>query len=294
MIDSSWIVEIRTDFLTTIFKLFPFFASDYFYITITALGYWLNPSALLFRSLGFLIPFCTLLNCLLKNLFKISRPDISLHLISVYDPFGFPSGDVQVATTFWLAIFLSLKNSPFKYLCLLPIIGIGLSRVYLGVHSIYDVIGGLIFGFCVLHIWKTYLERALLVEVFQHSCKKFWFLLAIIIPLYTIVSQSLPWPPMIPMAIGALIGFGLSLRWIANQAVGLQHKISIPTALISLAILIGIAKFIPTVKINIFIFYCSIILKYSFLVFGIFVLIPSTISKITRSNKIDILDFFRN
>ncbi|WP_375358897.1 phosphatase PAP2 family protein [Candidatus Tisiphia endosymbiont of Neophilaenus lineatus] len=53
---------------------------------------------------------------------------------------GFPSGDIQVATTFWLAIFLSLKNSPFKYLCLLPIIGIGLSRVYLGVHSIYDVI----------------------------------------------------------------------------------------------------------------------------------------------------------
>jgi hypothetical protein len=94
---------------------------------------------------------------------------------------------------------------------------------------------------------------------------------------------------MIPMAIGALIGFGLSLRWIENQAVGLQHKISIPTALISLAILIGIAKFIPTLKINIFIFYCSIILKYSVLVFGIFVLIPSTISKITRSNKIDIL-----
>ncbi|MFK7973611.1 MAG: hypothetical protein AB8B66_01925 [Rickettsiaceae bacterium] len=68
MMDYSWVVEIRTDFLTTIFKFFPFFASDYFYITVIALGYWLSPSTLLFRSLGFLIPFSTLINCLLKNL----------------------------------------------------------------------------------------------------------------------------------------------------------------------------------------------------------------------------------
>lgn len=281
MISNGWIIEIRTDFLTTIFKFFPFFASSYFYITIIAIGYWLNPSRLLFRSLGFLIPCSTIMNCLLKNLFKIPRPDISLHLTSVFDPFGFPSGDVQVATVFWIAIFLDFKNNYFRYLCLLPIIIISFSRIYLGVHSIYDVIGGLVFGCCILYIWIKYLEQKLFVEPFRRSYKNFLLLFTIITLLYIIISQSLPWPPMVPMSIGALIGFGISLRWIGNQAPMLQKKVNIPTALISLTILIIIEKSMPMLKFNKFAFFCSIIVKYSILVSGIFVLIPGLISNYT-------------
>jgi membrane-associated phospholipid phosphatase len=280
MFDSSWILSVRTDFLTDIFKLFPFFASVYFYIAIIALGYWLNPSKLLFRSLAFLVPFSALLNCLLKNLFRIPRPDISLHLVPVFDPFGFPSGDVQVATVFWGTIFISSKNSELKYLFLLPIVGIAISRVYLGVHSIYDVIGGLFFGFCVLYTWKKYIEEKLITKGFPSSYKKFWVLFLIIVLLYMVLSIGVKWPSMVPMSIGALIGFGLSLNWIDANI--LRHKMSVLMALISLIAIIVMAKFFPVIRSNQLLFFCSLIVEYAVIIFGVLILIPSIVFKVSK------------
>ncbi len=42
-INPEWILNFRSEMLTSWFKIFPFFASDYFYITIIAIAYWLNP-----------------------------------------------------------------------------------------------------------------------------------------------------------------------------------------------------------------------------------------------------------
>ncbi|WP_238375397.1 phosphatase PAP2 family protein [Rickettsia massiliae] len=54
--------------------------------------------------------------------------------------FGFSSGDVQVATIFFMIIFLSFNLKTLKIISITMIINIMLSRLYLGVHSIYDVI----------------------------------------------------------------------------------------------------------------------------------------------------------
>ena len=96
------IISFRNPELTFLFKIFPFFASEPFYIGVIALGYWLALNASVFWRLGFLIPFSTVVNGILKNVFLLERPDTSLHLVHVIDKsLGFPSGDVHVATVLW-------------------------------------------------------------------------------------------------------------------------------------------------------------------------------------------------
>jgi hypothetical protein len=280
ILEHRWVLAFRTDFLTAIFKLFPFLASDYFYIAVIAIGYWLNPSSLMFRSLGFLVPFATLINCLLKNIFRISRPDGSLHLVPVLDYFGFPSGDVQVAVVFWIIIFLNLKSMKWRYLCLLPVIGIAISRVYLGVHSIYDVIGGFGFGSCTIYVWRKYLEIELSLDHPSNEYKKLWGLSAITILLYLLASQGLYKPHVVAVAIGALIGFCASLPSLGKQTK--MQSMHFFTAIICLVIVVAIVKLAPIIKINEWSIFFSLALKYSIVVFSIFVLIPKIAVRLDR------------
>ena len=142
-----------------------------------------------------------------------------LHLLSIpaSDPFGFPSGDTQVATVFWLTIFLSLKDnySKLRYLCLIPIVVIGFSRIYLGVHSVYDVIGGWFFGILIVYLWKKFLEPRLFLVSYKNSCKSFWFIFISVLVLYSVFLSRWGWnfvAPEVPVVISVLVVFGLFLK----------------------------------------------------------------------------------
>lgn len=123
---NDWIINSRTDSLSAIFRFFPIFASEYFYISIIALFCWMRPGSNISKSLGFLVPYSTLINCTLKNIFQITRPDLSLHLVQVYDPFGLPSGDVQVSTVFWTFLCMNLNKFWLNILAIFIILGVAI------------------------------------------------------------------------------------------------------------------------------------------------------------------------
>src|ERR1044071_3402503 len=183
-LDNYWVENIRNEFLNEIFKIFPYFASDAFYIIIIATCYWRSNNKKLFIDLGFLVCISTLINITLKNTFSLPRPPQILHLVPYHDDFGFPSGDVQVSLVFWGWIYMATNIKMLRVFAICLVAGISLSRVYLGVHSILDVIGGLFFGTCILYSYNTDYMRNISNLWLNKYLKSYWYIVTIVFLIY--------------------------------------------------------------------------------------------------------------
>lgn len=105
--------------------------------------------------------FVLFVNLITKYSFQRDRPPLKLIPESGY---SFPSGHTMCATSFYALLFyLMYKNTNNKllkviYICTFIIIVfiIGFTRIYLNVHYLSDVIGGIILGLlCVLIFIKV-------------------------------------------------------------------------------------------------------------------------------------------
>ena len=97
---------------------------------------------------------------ILKNIFKIPRPFISnpnIHALISETGYGFPSGH---ATTFMaLAVALFLINRRAGMIAGAAAILIGLGRIFAGVHSPLDILGGYVLGTLFAYIIYSVYRR---------------------------------------------------------------------------------------------------------------------------------------
>ena len=106
---------------------------------------------------------------LLKLLFRQPRPENAVNPFN-FDKFGFPSAHTLSYTAFWCyIIYLCFKlvvvplyiRIPLVLISIYFIALVGISRVYLGYHYIWDVAGGYLFGF-LYFLLVLMLEKKLL------------------------------------------------------------------------------------------------------------------------------------
>lgn len=111
----------------------------------------------------------TTINQLLKQI--ISRPRPEYGLIEE-GGFSFPSGHSMVSFAFYgfliYLLFIKMRNKRKKtilisLLCILIVL-IGVSRIYLGVHYISDVLGGFSISLVYLLIYTSFTNKILLKE----------------------------------------------------------------------------------------------------------------------------------
>lgn len=145
----KYIQQFSNPFLDVFFQLVTMMGEDVFFIFVTAVIYWCVD-----KDLGYKIGFITLtsasINLGIKEFLKVPRPigqpgirSLRIHTAGGY---SFPSGHTQNTTTLWTFFMSNFRRGWVYTVGILSIMLVGLSRLYLGVHTPADVVGGIIIG----------------------------------------------------------------------------------------------------------------------------------------------------
>lgn len=217
MVDPSWVLGIRTPFLNWIFITFSHYFNFYTYMYVITLGYWIYPKNKVFVNLGFLFPFTVVLNSMIKGLAHMPRPDENLHLIKAFGVYGFPSGDAMLTSLVWFTIFIALRGTAWRYLCFLPILLTAFSRVYLGIHTINDVTGGVFLGILVSYLFHTNAIQSYVKSWYKGQTLSYWVTSVILFVLYMGVYRDQYFDPFIFSFAGMVIGYGVAAPRITER-----------------------------------------------------------------------------
>lgn len=155
----------NNNLLTSFFKFISFICSPKFMIIINAVLFIYIMLNKKYRLL--IITLSSILSVIVNNLVKIivrrERPNF-LRLV-VESSYSFPSGHAMISVLFFGSIIYLINKSNIKYrktITLLLIIFIALvciSRIYLGVHYLTDVVGGVLMAIFIELILIDILER---------------------------------------------------------------------------------------------------------------------------------------
>lgn len=159
--------DVRSDGLTVIAKAVTFLGNWQSIVILCLILLIAKPTRVKYGipvSAGAL--FVTILNRLIKIAVERPRPDQLHHLIEE-SGFSFASGHaISSMFVFGMLIYLVRKNfrnraaaNVLTVILLIPAFGIGLSRVYLGVHYPTDVLAGWCLGFAVIAVTAEVTER---------------------------------------------------------------------------------------------------------------------------------------
>ena len=203
--DISWVLNLRSPILTPIFEFLTWLGYRKFLFMFIAFTCWCFDRKV-FGPLVVIVFFSALINAWLKDFFQDPRPDPILNT----DPwlehsasFGFPSGHTQIAVVIWLYIAMNVKNIIAKMIAIIFLFGVPLSRLYLGVHDVGDILGGIFFGILTLVISSILLKK-IKSENFKLSLITQFIILIIIFLLF-----YLSWPSeegaIIVSSIGGLV-----------------------------------------------------------------------------------------
>ena len=287
-----------------VFQVITDTGDEMFYIIIIAV-FFIAYDKKFAKNLLFSLLITTYINNFLKDIFKDPRPPSNRDPTSETgynaEGYGFPSGHSQSAISIYgyAAYHFKDESKPF----VIPIIVsiyiflIALSRIILGVHDLQDIIGGLLFGICVL-IPFIYIEP-IVTEKLESSSLQVKMLLALIVSVLLLVIGTVIFPTSgqypttnpVPYAdaggyalvsgviLGFSIGYLLENEYVKYLPSELSNKQKIINLIVGL-ILVFVIYFVLGLVIR-----GNIILRfirYGLLAFSISLVLPIVFNKINR------------
>ncbi|HXM00533.1 MAG TPA: phosphatase PAP2 family protein [Rhizomicrobium sp.] len=145
--DMTWVLPLRSPLATQVADGFTFLGYTPFFLIFMPLVYWFWDRSL-FMRLALVIVITAILNGWLKDFWQDPRPPVALQIDpqKVAGSYGRPSGHAQVAAAMWFWLAYEIRK-PWAWIAAAVITaGVSLSRLYLAVHDIDDVLTGLALG----------------------------------------------------------------------------------------------------------------------------------------------------
>ncbi|MBN2256304.1 MAG: phosphatase PAP2 family protein [Anaerolineaceae bacterium] len=142
--------------LSPFMDFFSFCATEEFFMLVMPILYWCFDTTIGMR-VGVVLMLSSSIVDITKMACRLDRPYWSFPQVeprALETSFGLPSGHTQKASAIWATMAVSFRKTWLWVLSIIMIIMIALSRIYLGVHFLSDVLTGLLIStlFLVLYL----------------------------------------------------------------------------------------------------------------------------------------------
>ena len=209
--------SLRSGILDTLFLILTISTEIPVIVLLTTIMYWcINKKygqKILFSLVGNVA-----INSGIKDVIKAKRPigieGIISQRVSTATGYSFPSGHTQTATSFWTSIIIIFKNTWISIIGAIIILGVGISRLYLGVHWPIDVIFGWGFGIIFTVIFSKFFD-------YVDNEKKYLSLVLMLIPfaLVAFLVNSSSYIKSFGLLTGFVLGYIVEDRYIQFETV---------------------------------------------------------------------------
>ncbi|WP_318581562.1 phosphatase PAP2 family protein [Bacillus paranthracis] len=156
MLFLEWMISLEGSVLIAFFKLVSIIANETLYLIVISISYWCVSKRKAFHMIVMLC-FSGYIGIVIKEFKKIPRPYTYDGIQSLYEKsaasYSFPSTHVQLATTFWGSFMILCKKRIIWIIGIVFIILVAISRLYLRVHWLSDIIGAVLFSVIVVYLY---------------------------------------------------------------------------------------------------------------------------------------------
>jgi len=158
-----WLQSFRNTFWDLFFQFWTLFGEELVIIGILGFLYWCYNKKI-GEKVGVTVFVSLVLNSVIKVIFMRPRPFVVDDTIINVRPqtsggYSFPSGHTQGAATTFGSFAIWMKQSWITISSIVIIIFVAISRMYLGVHYLTDVIVGGILGIGIAYLFYLYFKK---------------------------------------------------------------------------------------------------------------------------------------